>query len=202
MIESPFNLSSNTFSNETYRQGTLHIPTGTMSLYTSFDGWRNFLNIEEMDDESNPISLTIMDATAGSTKIRVKKGDNYTLAFLPEKDWKLNSVTFNDEDVTSQLDDQGYFTTPSITTDAVLRVVYEQLNTQVAGINYQDVSMKAIKGGVRIDNANDGSICQVYTTDGKLVNTAIISGNSITISIPEGQVYIVKVGGKTLKAAL
>ena len=45
-IKEPFNVSI--FSNETYRNGTLYVPAGTKDLYIRFDGWREFLKIEEM----------------------------------------------------------------------------------------------------------------------------------------------------------
>ena len=48
-IAEPFNISR--FSDETYRNGTLYVPAGTKDLYIRFDGWREFLKIEEMEEE-------------------------------------------------------------------------------------------------------------------------------------------------------
>ena len=173
-----------------------------MGIYSRFDGWRDFLKIVKMAGDGNPIYLTLKDAASGSMKLLAKKGEKYTIAIEPETGWKLSSVTFNDDDVTSQLESQGRFTTPAITADAVLRVIYKQLNTQMASMDVQNISVKAVKGGVRIDNAREGTICQVFTTEGKQVKTFTIRESSSFISLPEGQVYIVKVGGKTLKVAL
>ena len=47
-IKEPFNISR--FSEDTYRQGTLFVPAGTKDLYILFDGWREFLKIEEMEE--------------------------------------------------------------------------------------------------------------------------------------------------------
>ena len=52
-IAEPFNVTG-LFSNETYRQGTLYVPAGTKDLYIRFDGWREFLKIEEMTVEPAP----------------------------------------------------------------------------------------------------------------------------------------------------
>ena len=52
-ITEPFNVTK-LFSEETYRQGTLYVPEGTKYLYIRFDGWREFLKIEEMEDEPAP----------------------------------------------------------------------------------------------------------------------------------------------------
>jgi len=47
-IKEPFNISR--FEEEVYCNGTLYVPAGTKDLYIRFDGWREFLKIEEMDD--------------------------------------------------------------------------------------------------------------------------------------------------------
>ena len=52
-INEPFNVTG-LFAEETYRQGTLYVPTGTKDLYIRFDGWREFLNIVEMGEEPAP----------------------------------------------------------------------------------------------------------------------------------------------------
>ena len=52
-IREPFNVKV-LFSEETYRNGTLFVPTGTKDLYIRFDGWREFLDIREMEDEATP----------------------------------------------------------------------------------------------------------------------------------------------------
>ncbi len=42
------------FEEDTYRQGTLYVPFGTKELYSRFDGWREFLHIEEMEEGASP----------------------------------------------------------------------------------------------------------------------------------------------------
>ncbi len=51
-IKEPFHVDC--FSEETYRKGTLYVPVGTTNLYIRFDGWRNFLKIEEMEEGDSP----------------------------------------------------------------------------------------------------------------------------------------------------
>ena len=52
-IMEPFNVTG-LFSEETYRNGTLYVPAGTKDLYSSTDGWKEFLKIEEMNEEPAP----------------------------------------------------------------------------------------------------------------------------------------------------
>ena len=48
-ISEPYSLDRNAFPDIVYRQSPLYIPAGTEKLYTRFDGWKEFLKIEEMD---------------------------------------------------------------------------------------------------------------------------------------------------------
>ena len=52
-IAEPFNVTG-LFADETYRQGTLYVPIGTKDLYIRYDGWREFLKIEEVGAEPAP----------------------------------------------------------------------------------------------------------------------------------------------------
>ena len=47
LIESPFAISWNTFSQNTYDNATLYVPVGTIDKYKETKGWKNFANILE-----------------------------------------------------------------------------------------------------------------------------------------------------------
>ena len=51
LIEHPFPISSNCFSDKTKQNGTLNIPYGTMSLYDVCEGWNEFANIVDPSGE-------------------------------------------------------------------------------------------------------------------------------------------------------
>lgn len=63
----PFPLRDDVFTDIAYN-GTLYVPFGCKSLYDAADGWSNFQNIVEMDEEESPI---------------LKDGDTFT-ALTPE----------------------------------------------------------------------------------------------------------------------
>ena len=46
--EDPYDIADSAFPNDTYRKGTLYLPTGTKELYSRYSGWRKFLNVEEI----------------------------------------------------------------------------------------------------------------------------------------------------------
>ena len=135
-ITKPFNTSHGAgsvdmldkiFSENTYRNGTLYVPAGTKDLYTRYDGWRDFLNIEEMTgpSQSQTYYLTIIDSQNGSVDVKVKLGDKYTLRISPANGRTVKYVYYNNNDVTTQLDADNCFTTPAITANSTLKVVYK-----------------------------------------------------------------------------
>ena len=63
-IAEPFDVQG-LFSSETYRNGTLYVPVGTKDLYIRFDGWRQFLKIEEMGGTTG---IKNVQQTAGNNK--------------------------------------------------------------------------------------------------------------------------------------
>ena len=264
-ITEPYNCS-NIFSTNTYRKGTLYIPAGTKELYTRFDGWREFLKIEEMggepqmynlsfvvnnnylsaqdveegttitpptnDNEGNTITwytypetmpahdlvvygmvvkqpepevfvwLTVKD-NMGTTKMRVKQGNEQELVITPEEGWKLLTVTMDGTDVTAQIGNDGSFTTPAIMQDAVITIVYEQeVPSEVASERLSKANVKVVDDGVIITNAEPDTRCMVYQSNGQQVTNAIVDGDSRKITLQKGQVYILTIGNRTLKFAL
>ncbi|MBO4810171.1 MAG: leucine-rich repeat domain-containing protein [Prevotella sp.] len=117
-IEEPYAIPNDVFSEITYRNGALYVPEGTKEQYARFDGWRNFLNIQERSEASDKCLLTIQDASGGKVKLVVKMGEQYNLQIELEKGWQLHSITLDGEDMTSRLSDDLRFTTPVIAGNA------------------------------------------------------------------------------------
>ena len=198
-IEAPFNCNI-LFSENTYRNGTLYVPAGTKELYTRFDSWRNFLNIVEMDDGNEPLDLTLQDGAHGKLRMTVKQGESYTFKIEPEDGWEVHKIIYNDTDVTGELDEQNQFTTPKITGNAVLNVVYEQVELNVRKLEMDHLNVFPLSDGrVQIEGAKAGMECNVYTLDGMSVNQFTITSDPITIQLPRDNTYLIRVGTKTLK---
>ncbi len=150
---------------------------------------------------SDPM-LTIKQADSGSVGIQVTKGSSYTFTIAPSNGWKIHSVTFNNSDVTSQLNSDGRYTTPTINSNSTLYVVYEQGNTAVRSVKESTVQIQAKLSGVRVIDANLGDMIYIYTTDGLLQHSIKVDAQTIDIPLTKDNVYIVKVGTKTLKLGL
>ena len=62
MLAKPFAISDETFDSDTYSNGTLYVPKGTVARYKATDGWKKFQNIVEEDS-----TTAINDVEADNT---------------------------------------------------------------------------------------------------------------------------------------
>ena len=53
MIENPCNIGENTFSDKTFYDATLYVPSGTNEKYKAREGWKKFAFIEEGNGSDN-----------------------------------------------------------------------------------------------------------------------------------------------------
>ena len=146
--------------------------------------------------------LTVKDGQ-GTTKMKVRKGTEQVLTITPEEGWKVVCVTLDGVDVTAQVKDGSSYTTPAITNDATLIVVYEQdAPSDVASARAGQATVKVVDDGVVITHAEPQSRCVVYTSNGQQVVSTVIEGDNQKIRLQKGQVYILTINGRTLKFAL
>ncbi len=162
----------------------------------------NNVSISGSNPSSDPV-LTIKQADNGSVSTQVSKGSVYTFTINTSTGWKIHSVTYNNTDVTSQLSSDNTFTTPTINSNSTLSIVYEEdNNTAVNSIRESSVKIHAMSFGIRVTDANIEDLIQVYSVDGILLKSSKPEGQTTDILLPNGNVYIVKVGTKTLKLSI
>lgn len=194
----PPSIGDDMFRNAPLKDCTLYVPKGTGIMYMSAPVWINFGNIIEVDEPEEACYVTIRQGEGGAVKQSVKLGESYSYVFTPDAGWKIHTVTFNGEDVTSLLYN-GQYSTPVITGDSELSVVYVE-DTQGISQAVGESPIRVIAHGqsLSVSGVKDGSTVYVYDTQGKLLRTA--RGNA-TLTLPTG-IYLVKAEGKTFKVAL
>ena len=89
-IMEPYNCSQ-PFSNNTYRKGTLNVPAGTKDLYIRFDGWREFLKIEEVGGAPQVYQLSFVVDNKELLKQETEVGATIT---PPTEDANGNTISW------------------------------------------------------------------------------------------------------------
>ncbi len=153
------------------------------------------------EGEYNP-TLYIKQGEMGMLGTQVNKGSTHTFTIYTEEGWKIHSVTFNDEDVTSNLNADNSFTTPAIMENSTLAVVYEQANSGVKGVMESKAKVLATDEGIRVTDVDTDEVIQVYNIEGFLQQKVRANSTQVDIPLSKDNVYIVKVGKKTVKLCL
>lgn len=155
-------------------------------------------------EESTYIVLSTADN--GGIWQQVELGQQYTYYLEPAVGWKLHSVTFNNEDVTTAVTGSNMYTTPVIAQkNNTLFVAFEQtsvLAVSATELSHNNTKVLGHEGGISISGAQAGDQVMVYSLDGRLLQTQKINGTQADIALPSKQLYIIKVGTKTVKIRL
>jgi len=191
------------FENVGANKCKIYVPVGSKQKYEEAIGWDKFSNIIESNDLGNiNILLSISSGESGAIELTMRKGDTFTFKVVPSIGWKVNTVMYNTLDVTSQLDAQNQFTTPTFEANSTIRISFE--NTLSSVNQFQSNNTKVYSEGefIIIEGAEPGETVSIYTESGALIQTTQATGDIVRINVPEGHVYLIKTVGKTFKIAL
>lgn len=146
-----------------------------------------------------PLSLKLQTSEGGTISVPVEKNQTFTCQITPEEGWNIHSVYYNGLDVTDQVDEEGNYTTPSLTNNAQINVTFE-LET-----NIQSQTVSAIKvhvdpnGYVIIEGMTNESTISLFSTNGTVIETRRTNQSNESIQLPEKGVYLLKVNSQTFK---
>lgn len=153
------------------------------------------------EDEYNP-TLYIQQADNGMISTKVTKGSTHTFTIYAETGWRIHTVTFNNTDVTNNLDSKNSFTTPVINENSTLNVVYEQESSALSSLQSSNIKIHTTTSGIRVTGTNSDDIIRVYTTDGAMQQSVRAEGSQVNIPLHKDKVYVVKIGAKTMKLGI
>ena len=72
----------------------------------------------------------------GSVKLKVDTEKPYfNLQIKADEGWKIHSVSLNDDDVTAEIASDGSYTTPVISSNSTLNVVFEKGSSSLLATN-------------------------------------------------------------------
>ncbi|MEN6361051.1 MAG: leucine-rich repeat domain-containing protein [Bacteroidales bacterium] len=144
--------------------------------------------------------LTIKSAECGSANLICEYGSTPSFSFTPSDGWKINMSTYNGMDITNSLIN-GIFKVPEIFENSVLTVSFE-LITSIKSNSNSPVNVYTTETEIIVDGIKPNETICLYTIDGIRLQKLLSKGSHITISAPQGSVYLVKTALKTFKVAL
>ena len=180
----------------------LYVPKGSVLNYKAANVWRNFVIIREIDGEQD--AYLSVNQSNGVVMMKVDREKPYfSLQIKADDGWRIHSVTFNGNDVTAEVSAEGNYTTPAITTNSTLYVIYEKVGSGIVSLSESRMRVLAYGNNITIKDASEGERIVVYSVDGREVAAAIADSHGIVkMALPENQTYIVKGQTKTVKVRL
>lgn len=150
-----------------------------------------------------PVYLAIKSADNGSIAQEIEKGKSYSFVITPSESWDIESVSFNGENVTSQLEGNKY-TTPAITYDSELNIVYRQNEASAVKSLKSEGNVKvfASYGKLTVENVGTSTNLSVYSSSGSIVASDSIGIGMTTIDLPTNNIYIIKIGEEIFKVSM
>lgn len=188
------------YTDSIYEHTTLYVPAEALEAYKAHEVWKKFFNIKALDEQ---LTLTIKDGDGGVVKLLPTKGQSYELMVEPSEGWTVHSVTYDGEEVTSQLLNGKIFKTPAILKSCVLTVAFEQGGTSVRSVSTdRDIRVLARGSELIVKGTSPGEVVGVYTIDGKAICSETASASTVCLTLAPNQIYIIKVADRSIKIAL
>ena len=213
LAENVPNTNSDAFSESYIDYATLHVPDASVDSYKATAPWSGFkvvvgLNGETPDEPEKCATPTISYQDGKLTFTCATEGAEF-VSEITDADIKKHydasislTATYN---ISVFAMKTGYDNSDVATATLVWltgNLNADDVPTKVGAMRAQPVLIKRMDGRLIIEGADAGTPCYVYTTDGRLVKEGTTTSSPLTLELPTGCIYILKVGTKTLKVAL
>ncbi|MBO7317572.1 MAG: Ig domain-containing protein, partial [Bacteroidales bacterium] len=113
----------------------------------------------------------------------------------------LNTVMFNDENVTEQLVD-GVYTTPALEEDAVINISYDIPTAENTPSENSRIKAYGYKDDIVVIGCERGETIAIYDVDGVMLRSVYATSDTMRIAMPTDAVYVVQVSNVAVKVAL
>lgn len=171
------------------------------------------------------VPLVLKQGAGNDVTVLVYNKEPLKLNFTPDPGWWIHSITINGKDITKKLDGYGDVTIRKVNGEIIVGshglnatnigqeedddntpftayIAFEKQNDAINSV-LDDQGMKVYghKGGLRIMQASEGSIINIYDTAGHLLISTVSDGSTLDFDLPSG-IYIITGDGKTVKIAI
>lgn len=194
---------ANAFSASNVSNATLIVPEASLEAYKSTAPWSKFGTINSV--ESIPICAT--------PTITFEDGE---LVYTTETDGADIVSEVKSSDIKKSYDLRVPLTATYEITAYATKAGYDNSEVATATLHWMDGTMDIATGTqefgakravlvssndgfVTISGLNDGEKVEVYSTDGKLIDTIYAAGNAANIAAKSGETIILKINGETIK---
>lgn len=178
------------------------LTAGTTTITATTTDGSNLSASCEVTVEPKKVKLTLQNSYYNNVIFFLTSGTEQQVQIVDtDPRFVLNTVMYNEENVTDQLVD-GFYTPPAIVEDAVLNISYQIPTAQNAPMQNSHIKAYGYRGDVVVTGCEKGDNIAIYDVDGILVRTIFATSNTMRIAMPTDAVYVVRVADTAVKVAL
>lgn len=194
-------------------RATLYVPEEWKAAVREDPVWQQFEAVKEMTVEGTVLAELTMTASpggrltaesvtsAGGTKtVKVAENTDVTVTVTADEGYILTSLMLGDTDVTDRLAD-GKLTISSLEGENSLTAVFSD-NTGISSAHGNGSGIYAGHGTIIIRGAARGETVTICDAAGRVLRSEMSDGRTMYIPMPVNNVYIVRMGGRTVKMTL
>ena len=145
--------------------------------------------------------LSLKSAESGTIDLLCEYGATHSFKFTPSTGWKVNTLNYNGDDVTSSILNDVY-SLPSIAADALLNVSFVNIVSGAPEVVNNRLKVYTTLSDIIVEGTSEGEIIGLYTVSGKQIQIAKSQGERIILPVQRDTVYLVKTQSKTFKVIL
>ena len=160
------------------------------------------------DPDPDHVSLKVVTLNGMGISSQVAKGTAATVNFGIDSYWKVESLTFNGADVTSDIIGSS-FTTPKLEADAEVEVsvTYDGVlitdnPTGVTEVSGSEVTVNVAESSVLIKGLKAGDEVMVYDLTGRVIAAQNVSKDVLEIRLENNNCYIIRINDEAVKVKL
>lgn len=221
LIEKPFGIygnnsnSNRTFSQNTFMNGTLYVPTGTKDAYKATAGWKDFVFIEEGTGGNDPVTPETKQCEKPTISYQ-----NGKLTFSSETEGATCVSSITDADMGTYTTNEvqlgvtysisvyaakaGYEDSETVTATLCwidVEPKTEGIGTEVAAVRARTVLIQSQNGVLSISGAEPGQSVRCFSLSGVQLASATTADDTTRVdtNLRSSEAVIVRIGDKSIK---
>lgn len=188
----------------------LYVPENWKEAFKAAPEWNKFYAVKEQREDGTVLAELTMTSTDGGSlsvdettaendtkTVKVAEGTDVTVEVTPREGYMLTNLSYDGVDVTDQLVD-GKLTLSGISGEKCISAVFG-IDTGIGGAGASSQNVYVKDGRIVVEGVAAGEEISIYNTEGKLLRREVANGELVEIPMTAGQMYIVKIGKKTIK---
>lgn len=188
----------------------LYVPENWKEAFKAAPEWGKFFTVKEQREDGTVLAELTMTSTDGGSlsvdettaendtkTVKVAEGTDVTVEVTPREGYMLTNLSYDGTDVMDQLVD-GKLTLSGISGEKCISAVFG-IDTGIGGTGASSQNVYVKDGAIVVDGVAKGEEIFIYNAAGKLLRREVANGELVEIPMTAGQMYIVKIGKKTIK---